>query len=80
MDYYLGGIILLPYNFSPIGWMACEGQILQVSQNQALFSLIGAQYGGDGRTTFALPDLRNASPLPSMRYCIATQGYYPTRS
>lgn len=79
MDYLLGGIILLPYNFSPMDWLACEGQILQVAQNQALFSLIGYTYGGNGTTTFALPDLRNAVPLPGMRYCIATAGYYPPR-
>ncbi len=79
MDYYLGGIILLPYDYSPMYWMACEGQMLQVLQNQALFSLIGNKYGGNGTTTFALPDLRNASPLPNMRYCIATVGLYPPR-
>ncbi|QNU67726.1 tail fiber protein [Ruminiclostridium herbifermentans] len=80
MDYYLGGIILLPYNFSISGWIACEGQILQISQNQALFSLIGNTYGGNGNTTFALPDLRNASPLPGMRYFISTHGLYPPRT
>lgn len=79
MDYYIGGIVLLPYNFTPMYWMSCEGQILQVAQNQALFSLIGYNYGGNGTTTFALPDLRNASPLPGMKYFIATQGYYPPR-
>ncbi|PYG90337.1 tail collar domain [Ruminiclostridium sufflavum DSM 19573] len=80
MEYLLGGIALFPYGFVPMYWMACEGQTLQVSQNQALFSIIGNTYGGNGSTTFALPDLRNASPLTGMRYCIATSGIYPQRS
>ena len=61
------------------GWMSCEGQVLTITQNQALFSLIGANYGGDGRTTFALPNLNGASPLPQMKYYIATEGIYPQR-
>lgn len=80
IDYYLGGIVLFPYNFVPRGWISCEGQILPVAQNQALFSLIGATYGGDGRTTFALPNLKGAEPLPAMKYCIANVGIYPSRS
>ena len=80
MEYFLGDIELFPYNFVPMDWSSCEGQILQVAQNQALFSLIGYTYGGNGTTTFALPDLRNASPLPGMRYFIATAGIYPSRS
>lgn len=80
MEYYLGDIVLFPYsNFTPMDWMPCEGQILQVAQNSALYSLIGNNFGGNGSTTFALPDLRNASPLPYMRYFIATAGIYPTR-
>lgn len=57
-DPFVGEIAVFPYNFAPRGWAACNGQLLPISQNQALFSLLGTMYGGDGRTTFALPDLR----------------------
>jgi len=55
---YLGMIIIVPYNFAPRGWAFCSGQILPIAQNTALFSLIGTTFGGNGQTTFALPDLR----------------------
>jgi microcystin-dependent protein len=79
MDYTIGEITLFSFFFAPMGWMSCEGQMLNITQNQALFSLIGATYGGDGKTTFALPNLKGAEPLPNMKYYIATQGIYPTR-
>jgi microcystin-dependent protein len=50
-------------NFAPAGWMFCEGQLLPISQNETLFQLIGTTYGGDGQTTFALPDLRGRLPI-----------------
>ena len=59
---YLGMIILVPYNFAPRGWAFCQGQILPINQNTALFSLLGTTYGGNGQTTFALPDLRGRVP------------------
>lgn len=59
----IGEILLVPYNFAPRGWAFCQGQLISISQNTALFSLLGTTYGGDGRTTFALPDLRGRSPL-----------------
>lgn len=80
MDPFLGLISFFPYNFVPRGWLSCEGQILQIRQNTALFSLIGAKFGGDGVNTFALPDLRGCEPRPGTRYCIATMGIYPSRS
>ena len=55
---YLGEIRMVGFNFAPRGWAFCEGQILPINQNQALFSLLGTVYGGDGRTSFGLPDLR----------------------
>lgn len=55
---FLGQITLYPYNFAPLGWALCEGQLLPISQYTALFSLLGTQFGGDGRTNFGLPDLR----------------------
>jgi microcystin-dependent protein len=57
-DQFLGEIRLVPYNFAPRGWAFCNGQLMAISQNTALFSLIGTFYGGDGNQTFALPDLR----------------------
>jgi microcystin-dependent protein len=55
---FIGEIRLLPFNFAPRGWAFCQGQILSIAQNTALFSLLGTTYGGNGTTTFALPDLR----------------------
>jgi microcystin-dependent protein len=60
---YIGEITMFAGNFPPRGWAFCDGQILPISQNTALFSLVGTTYGGDGRTTFALPDLRGRVPL-----------------
>jgi len=59
---FLGMIIIVPYNFAPRGWAFCNGQILSIAQNTALFSLLGTTYGGNGQTTFALPDLRGRFP------------------
>ncbi|NNE26624.1 MAG: phage tail protein [Saprospiraceae bacterium] len=63
MEPFLGQIQLFGFSFAPSGWALCNGQLLAISQNQALFSLLGTIYGGDGRTTFALPDLRGRTPL-----------------
>jgi microcystin-dependent protein len=60
---FIGEIKILGFNFAPRGWAFCDGQLLNINQNQALFSLLGTTYGGDGRTTFALPDLRGRSPI-----------------
>lgn len=79
MEPFIGQIQLLPYDFAPAGWVACEGQLLPIEQNAALFSLIGTKYGGIGVITFALPDLRGKEPLPDTRYCIALSGIYPSR-
>lgn len=62
-DPFLGEIALVAFNFEPIGWAFCNGQLLSIAQNQALFSLLGTTYGGDGVTNFALPDLRSRVPL-----------------
>jgi microcystin-dependent protein len=60
---YLSEIRIFTFNFSPKGWAACNGQFLPINQNQALFSLLGTMYGGNGQTTFALPDLRGRVPF-----------------
>jgi microcystin-dependent protein len=57
-DQYVAEIRIFPFNFAPTGWAQCNGQLLPISQNTALFSLLGTTYGGDGKSTFALPDLR----------------------
>ena len=60
---YVGEIRMFAGNFNPNGWMFCEGQLLPISENEVLFQLIGTMYGGDGESTFALPDLRGRLPL-----------------
>ncbi len=60
---YVGEIRMFAGNFAPAGWMFCSGQLLPISENETLFNLIGTTYGGDGQTTFALPDLRSRVPL-----------------
>ena len=60
---YIGQISMVAFNFAPRGWAFCDGQLLPISQYTALFSLLGTTYGGDGRTTFALPDLRGRAPM-----------------
>ena len=62
-DPFVGEIRLFAGNFAPTGWALCNGQLLPIAQNTALFSLLGTNYGGDGRTTFALPNLQGAAPL-----------------
>jgi microcystin-dependent protein len=63
VDQFLGEIRLVAFDFAPQGWALCEGQLLPINQNQALFSLLGTYYGGDGKATFALPDMRGRVPL-----------------
>ncbi|MDN3671082.1 tail fiber protein [Echinicola jeungdonensis] len=63
MEEFIGVIKLFAGNFAPRGWAFCEGQLMSISQNTALFSILGTTYGGDGRTTFALPDLRGRVPI-----------------
>jgi microcystin-dependent protein len=60
---YVGEFRIFAGNFAPAGWMFCEGQLLPISENETLFQLIGTTYGGDGESTFALPDLRGRLPL-----------------
>jgi microcystin-dependent protein len=62
-DPFIGQITMFGGNFAPRGWALCDGQLLSISSNQALFSILGTTYGGDGRTTFALPDLRGRVPI-----------------
>src|SRR5436305_2486547 len=63
MDPFVAEIRIFPFNFAPKGWAWCDGQILPLSQNTALFSLLGTTYGGDGKSNFALPDLQGRAPM-----------------
>jgi len=60
---FLGEVRMMSFNFPPKGWAPCNGQLLPINQNQALFALLGTMYGGDGRTTFALPNLQGRVPI-----------------
>jgi microcystin-dependent protein len=79
---FVGEVETFAFNFCPVGWSTLNGQVLQISQNTALFSLLGTTYGGDGITTFALP---TAKPIFTaagevLLQCIALQGVFPSRS
>src|SRR6266480_2887850 len=60
---FVAEIRIFPFNFAPKGWAFCDGQLMPISQNTALFSLLGTTYGGDGKSTFALPDLQGSVPM-----------------
>ena len=62
-DPFVAEIRIFPFNFAPKGWAFCNGQLMPISQNTALFSLLGTTYGGDGRSTFALPNLQGSAPM-----------------
>lgn len=89
MDPLLGQIQLFPYASAPYasasnpfifqGWSLCDGRLIPIKENPALYSLMGNTFGGDGVSTFALPNLNGKEPLPGMRYYIAVQGTYPAR-
>src|SRR5438309_6712992 len=63
MDPFVAEIRIFPFNFAPKGWAFCHGQLLPISQNTALFSLLGTMYGGDGKSTFGLPDLQGQTAV-----------------
>jgi microcystin-dependent protein len=63
MDPFVGEIRIFPFNYAPTGWAQCNGQLLSITQNTALFSLLGTNYGGDGKTTFAVPNMQGCVPL-----------------
>lgn len=79
MDDLMGRIQLFPYSYAPMGWLQCQGHILSVQQNSALFALLGNQFGGNGSTTFGIPNLQGASPVTGMEYFMCTAGIFPTR-
>ena len=60
---FIGMIIVVPYNFAPVGWVFCQGQLMPISENDALFTLLGTTYGGDGQTTFGMPNMQSRVAL-----------------
>jgi microcystin-dependent protein len=74
MEAYIGQICAFPYNFTPRGWLPCDGRLLPISQNSALFSLMGTTYGGNGTTQFALPDLRGRMAISATQFGGSTNG------
>ena len=83
MDFYLAQIVLFAGSFAPKGWLPCNGQLLPINQYMALFSLLGVQYGGDGSTNFALPNLPPPPGTPQgatwPAYLICVEGMWPPR-
>jgi len=79
MDSFIGTIQLFPYSYAPKGWMRCEGQLMKITEYSALYSLLGTRFGGDGTTTFGLPNMKGKEPVPDVSYCIATEGIYPVK-
>jgi microcystin-dependent protein len=65
MDPFVGQIIAVGFNFAPVGWVLCNGQLLPISEYETLYTLLGTTYGGNGSTTFGIPDLRGRSPISS---------------
>lgn len=71
---FLGEVRIMSFGFAPRGWAVCNGQLLPINQNQALFSLLGTMYGGDGRTTFALPNLQSRTPIHFGNHSLGSAG------
>lgn len=76
-DSHMGQITQFAFDFVPYGFLLCDGATLQIAEHIALFDIIGTTYGGDGITTFKLPDLTKATAFPSMKYYISIVGVYP---
>jgi microcystin-dependent protein len=74
-----GEIRLFGFNFCPRGWIPADGALLPIGRHTALFSLFENNFGGDRTTTFALPNLSDRAPAPSLKWCVSVSGYYPQR-
>jgi len=79
MDLYIGTIMLVGFNYAPLNWAFCNGQILPINEYTALFSLLGTTYGGDGKSNFALPKLNADALQTGLNYIICLNGIYPSR-
>ncbi|MFD2148490.1 phage tail protein [Mucilaginibacter antarcticus] len=78
MEAYMSSILLFAAGFEPVNWMFCDGRLLDIQNNTALFALLGTQYGGDGIKNFALPNLNTDTTGPA-KYIICTSGLFPSR-
>lgn len=76
---FLGQVVLFAGDFAPLGWQFCHGQLLEISQYDQLFAVLSNTYGGNGATTFALPDLRDQGPS-GLNYIISVNGVFPGRN
>ena len=79
MEAFIGTVIGFAGTFAPVGWELCDGKLLPINQNMALFSILGTTFGGDGTTNFALPKIHESS-IPNMTYIICVNGIFPPRS
>src|SRR5881628_418887 len=79
-DQFVAEMRIFPFNFPPTGWSFCDGQLMPISQNTALFSLLGTTYGGDGKSTFALPDLEDTTPVGQGQSTTGTQYFLGEQS
>lgn len=79
LDFYLGQVLLMGTNFCQRDTLPADGRLLPISQHTPLFALYGTTYGGDGRTTFGLPNLKGKEPAKGMRYCVVVAGIFPSR-
>jgi len=79
MEAYIGTIMLVGFNYAPQGWTLCNGQKLQIMEYTALFSLLGVTYGGDGVSTFSLPNLNAGALQTGLNYIICLNGIFPER-
>ncbi len=80
MDEFIGVVKLVAFQYAPPNWASCSGQLLPINQYQALFSLLGTTFGGDGRTNFALPKLDAGALQNGLHYIICLNGIYPART
>jgi microcystin-dependent protein len=82
MDYILGSVSIFPWNWQSEGWLKCDGRLLKIEDYQALYSLLGSEFGGDRKTTFAIPNIPAIKTAQGgdLDYYIAVQGIYPDRS
>jgi len=83
MEPIIGELRLFAFSYAPVGWLPCQGQVLNIVDNEVMFNLLGTTFGGSGSSTYALPDLRSHSPLGTVQgpigYCICVDGVYPQR-
>jgi microcystin-dependent protein len=79
MDGFIGTVMLVGFNFEPAGWAFCNGQVLNIMDYQALYYLLGTTYGGDGKNTFALPNLNAGALQTGLNYIICVAGNFPSR-